>query len=272
VLKPAGVAVLVAIGFGTWTLSSIWSQSLTLAAHMARHHPGSPRAQAFAAYVYRDAGDARRAVHHLELGIRIAPTEVGFRIDRQIQLATSTTSTGPTVTQGPSMVAYPPTVVTSEDSEEISRLLGSQPVSVHGVVALENLFTCLTQPPRPCATLGAAARDWYDTAAANPRTSATYRALILSNAAELHAAAGRFDTALAYLENATRLEPTRLHYRLQQAEYLLHHGNPSAAREALQSIAADHDRFGPQMSRHRERYERLQAELATARDRRGHDP
>lgn len=222
------MAVILVLAFVTWNRANAWSDIRHLAEDNVRHHPASPRANDFAARVAlgheRNVG---KALRYITAGARVAPQEAGFLIDRRVLLTIlfhdNTTALTLTSTAMPE----------ASDPQTIKTLLRERPISVHTIVSIENLSTCVLEPPRLCARLREEALDWLTIAADNTRTSPEYRAIIFSNAARLHASSGDYRRAYDYISRAIDVMPVKLSYQLGRIEYLIRLGRLSEAGNLL---------------------------------------
>jgi tetratricopeptide (TPR) repeat protein len=224
----AGVVVM--LGISTWVRASSWKDLYTFAITEAEHHPGSERANDFAARVsFNEKHDLAESLHYTLRGLNAAPREVGFLIDLHILLA-----------QVPSQ--YPVTVgglpispeLTSPDI--VTRMLRDQPVSVHGVVSFENLTRCALTPPYTCGGLREQAKQWLSVAADESRTSSNYRAILAADAARFFAAAGDYQQAYTYISRAAAQFPYLPSYKLGVAEYALKLGCFEQVKPMIEQI------------------------------------
>lgn len=248
------MAVILVLAFVTWSRANAWSDIRHLAEDSVRHHPASPRANDFAARVAlgheRNAG---KALRHIMAGARAAPWEAGFLIDRRILLTILFHDTARALPLKPTAMpdqrdntktelktghsekdSKPADMVQEvSDLQTIKTLLRERPISVHTIVSIENLSTCILEQPRLCATLREEALDWLTIAGNNTRTSPEYRAIIFSNAARLHASSGDYRRAYDYISRAIDVMPVKLSYQLGRIEYLIRLGRLSEAGNLL---------------------------------------
>ncbi len=251
-------AIVLVFGFGTWTWAYTWRNSYSLAEFHAANHPDSPRANKFAASVeILEKNNFVRAIQYTVHGIHVAPDEVGFRLDMRGILAhleseiNSGLNKAQFKTQGKEfrIDALPNSIRISNvngaikffhdpsNGRTISEMLRHMPISVHGVVALDKLTTCIHDDIPSCMSLHHEAIEWLDSATVNPSSTVAYRAFILSRAAKLHAKAGNLQQALDYITRADQLAPGTVYYRLGKAEYLAKLGKSREATSILSEIA-----------------------------------
>jgi tetratricopeptide (TPR) repeat protein len=107
---------------------------------------------------------------------------------------------------------------------------------VHTLASLEGLARCLVEKPDLCRSLAKQILRWHAIATDNPATTKNYKALLLNNAAELHANTSDYQSALKYIDKATQTRPEILFYRLRKIEYLVKLGNLDEAKLLLESI------------------------------------
>ena len=249
-------AVVLVLGFCTWNQANAWKDIESLAGSIVVHHPDSPRANDFAARVnLNEKNDIMAAIGYTLHGLDIAPHEVGFHIDLQILLATLAVEinssavipasannqkiTGAHI-QGLSdrievklkntkiSLAYP-----KSTELQINQLLTTQPISVHGIVAIENLRRCIINPTQMCQSLQNKALGWFIAASNSAQTDREYRAVIFSDTAMLYAYMGDYNHALEYMNRATHTSPHLLSYQLAKAEYLIRIGRLTEAKTML---------------------------------------
>jgi tetratricopeptide (TPR) repeat protein len=267
--------VILVLGFVTWNRSNTWSDIRNLADDSVRHHPGSPRANDFAARVaLSHERNISKAIGYVMAGARAAPHEVGFHIDMRILLAILSSEISASLTEkskamlkekaGIKIEGVPDGIrsTVNEDGvslvyepssrKAISELLRDRPISVHAIVSIENLHRCLLEKPYPCSPFKFEALEWLIAAGDNPKTSADYRALILSNTARIYASLHDYPHAYEYIDRATRLLPEKLSYQLGRIEYLIKLGRLDEARKLLDV--------------HAERLAKPDAELTANRD------
>lgn len=270
ILLPLGLVTVLA--FATWNRAGEWSGLLTLAENGARHHPGSPRANDFASKAsLLEARDINSAIAYALRTVASAPREPGSRIYLRLLLATAETEINASLAALPErdrgspkavVIKGLPGEVTVQTANQgvhlghdavsarvIAELLETGPITVHTVVALENLRHCVIDTPRVCGSLEADAMHWTGIAAGNPRTSDDYRAILARDAAMLFAHRGDYDRALRYMEQAADLDPGVISYRLAKTEYLIQTGRLDQAGSMIEALRGDvmrHPRFtGP---------------------------
>jgi len=219
------------LGIGTWVRADSWKDIHTFAVTEAQHHPLSERANDFAARVSlienHDVGEALRFTLQ---GLQAAPREAGFWVDLQILLAML-----PSQYNYYAVANLPiPTVLTA--NETIPRLLREKPVSVHGVVSLENLRRCVVMPPHVCISLREKAKQWIILAADESQTSHDYRGILAANAAQIFAYTGDYIRAYKYMNRASTALPDLMSYKLAKAEYLLKLGCLNQAKPVIEQI------------------------------------
>lgn len=219
------------LGIDTWVRAESWKDIHTFAVTEARHHPMSERANDFAAHVSLiENHDIGEALQYTLRGLKAAPQEVGFWVDLQILL-----------TLLPSQYNYVaatqlpiPSALTIQ--ETIPRLLHETPVSVHGVVSLDNLRRCVVMPPHACVSLREEATRWSILAADESQTSRDYRGILAANAAQLFADTGDYRQAFNYMNRASAKLPDLMSYKLAKTEYLLKLGCPDQAKPVIEQI------------------------------------
>jgi len=246
-LLAACVTVPLVLAATTWSRSHAWADTRTLADDSVRHHPLSARANDFAARVaIEQDGNYEKAIEHVLQGMHVAPREAGFHIELRMLL----TILAVEINQSSAMAAWkktpgsalrieglPPAIAIDTSSkrlvlshqlssdEVIRHLLTTNPITVHEIVSLENLRTCILEPPRACESLKSSAKGWLTSAGTNPRTSNAYRAIALSGLAQLFAADGKLDQAYRIVSDAEAIDPSQPWYRLQRIDYLLRSGH-----------------------------------------------
>lgn len=247
------------LAFATWNRAYTWADMRSLAENTVFHHPHSPRANSFAARVQiSHSGDYSKAIFYGLQGIRVAPDEAAFYIELRILLSVlameiNASPMAATLQKVPGvqlqidglpaeiMIGSTGGRVTlahaASSDETIRHLLSAEPITVHEIVALENLRVCVLNPPRACRDLSDQARDWLATASTNTRTSKTYRAILLSSLARLYAATNKLDHAYIAATEAEGLDRSHLWYSLQRIEYLVTAGKIQEAR-ALFALTA----------------------------------
>jgi len=227
-----GLAVVMVgvLSVGTWVRADTWKDSYTFAVTEAQHHPGSERANDFAARVsLNQRNDLGEALRYTLRGQQAAPEEVGFLIDLQILLALMPPHyplTDADLSITPELTA----------SGTITRLLREKPVSVHAVVSFENLTRCILTPPYPCRSLRDQATEWLRVAADESRTSRAYRGILAGDAARLFASAGDNERAYEYVHRASAEFPHLMSYKLGMAEYALKMGCLEQVKPLLAQI------------------------------------
>jgi len=249
-------ATAIMLGFATWSRANTWKDALLLAESMAERHPLSPRANDFAArVVLAEKDDIYAAIRYTQKGLNADPREVGFYLDLRILLAglAAEINDGLTRTKRVRLLDTSNIIVqglpegvesTIENNEihliypkstdgQIHQLLTTQPISVHGIVSLENLSRCILNPSSACHSLENIALTWFSFAAENPRTSTTYRSIMQIEAAKLYARAGDNKRALDYASQAMDGSPNMLSYQLAKTEYLIRLGRLAEARTML---------------------------------------
>jgi tetratricopeptide (TPR) repeat protein len=273
----APVVICAALGVSTWARAGTWGNIITLANYTAETHPASARASDFAARIsLAEQGDITAAIHHTLRGLKGAPNEVGFHLTLQMLLSELGTEVGNNLAglsqnkPGDSFTLRLPGLdddiqatltknglrLSHRDSgaETILALLATRPITVHGVVALENMRRCMLEPPQPCARLRAAGLKWFAAAAANTRTARDYRAILSNDAALLFAHTGDLVRALEYSNRAVELLPKHIPYRMGKTEYLIRLGHLDEAGRAIDDIETRTDVmntrasiYGPQL-------------------------
>jgi protein O-mannosyl-transferase len=249
-------ATAIMLGFATWSRANTWKDTLLLAESMAERHPLSPRANDFAArVVLAEKNDIFAAVRYTLRGLNANPREVGFYIDLRILLAslaveindglTRTNRARLLDTSNINVQGLPEGVESKVENNEIHlvyhnstdaqihQLLKTQPISVHGIISLENLSRCIVNPSSTCLSLEKIALSWFNIAAENIRTSKTYRSIIQIETAKLYARAGDDKRALDYASQAMHGSPDMLSYQLAKTEYLIRLGRLAEARTML---------------------------------------
>jgi tetratricopeptide (TPR) repeat protein len=259
-LLPLGLVLV--LSFTTWNRAGTWSNLHTLAETSARHHPDSARANDFASKAnLLEANDINRAIAYALRTVASAPQEPGSRIYLRLLLATAEAEINESLIRSLGKNWNPPNNVEikglpeeieiktdnrslrlhheAASAQTIVNLLRTEPITVHTVVALENLRRCVIDTPPVCALLQADTLVWLTTAANNPRSSNDYRAIVLRDAAMLNAHQGRYDQALRYMEQAAELDPDVLAYRLAKTEYLIRTGHLDQAKSMLDALQLD---------------------------------
>jgi tetratricopeptide (TPR) repeat protein len=218
------------LGVGTWVRADSWKDIRTFAATEAQHHPQSERANDFAARISLiENHDVRGALPYTLRGLKAAPDEVGFLVDLQILLALLPAEYRANAT----MLDIPQEVLAPD---RISAFLRTKPVSVHGVVSLENLQRCVVTPPHACDALREKATQWLIIAADGSETSHTHRGILAASAAQLLSYTGDYRRAYEYVNRASAVFPYLVSYRLGKAEYLLKLGCREQAKTVLEQI------------------------------------
>ncbi len=253
--------LLLALGFSTWNRAGVWSNRLTIAETDARYHPSSMRANDFAAKAsFLEAKDIDRAIYYTLRTIVNAPQEAGLRIDLRLLLAAKEAEINRLLVQsqvrterlpGNIKIGGLPTAIKitsdgrrvylSHDSSldgTITNLLKIEPITVHTVVALEDLRQCVIETPRVCNSLQVPALNWLTAATDNPRSSNDYRAIVLRDTAMLYAYRGDYGLALRYMEKAAEMDPSVPVYQLAKTEYLIRTGNLNQAKLMLNNLTS----------------------------------
>lgn len=254
------LSLLLALGFSTWNRAGVWSNRLTIAETDARYHPNSMRANDFAAKAsLLEAKDIDRAIYYTLRTIVDAPQEAGLRIDLRLLLAAKEAEINGLLAQSPvrterlpgniKIAGLPTAIKITSDGQRvylshdssldgtITNLLKTEPITVHTVVALEDLRHCVIETPQVCNRLQARALDWLMVATDNPRSSNDYRAIVLRDAAMLNAYQGNYSGALRYMEKAAELDPSVPTYQLAKTEYLIRTGNLDQAKLMLNNLS-----------------------------------
>jgi len=253
------VAMVLAVGFSTWTRADSWKDLASITELEARHHPISPRANELAAWVNAfERGDLLSAVRYAAQGVRASPNEAGFHINLHLymsllstELSHQVTAAGEHLKDGPLEIAGLDTGITAtvrqgriqlesaaSTLDVINRLLEAKPVTVHTIGALDMLRRCILERPDICQRLAVQGLKWHIIAANNPATTTTYHALLLGNAAELYAARSEYPSAVEYVGRAGDVLPNVLFYKIRKAEYLVKLGHLDEARAVLAAILA----------------------------------
>jgi hypothetical protein len=284
-LLPLGLVLV--LSFTTWNRAGTWSNLHTLAETSARHHPDSPRANDFASKAnLLEANDINRAIAYALRTVASAQQEPGSRIYLRLLLATAEAEINESLTRSRGKNWNPPKNVKikglpeeieiktdnrslrlsheAASAQTIVDLLRTRPITVHTVVALENLRRCVIDTPPVCALLQADALVWLATAANNPRSSNDYRAIVLRDAAMLSAHQGHYDQALRYMEKAAELDPGVLAYRLAKTEYLIRTGHMDRAKSMLDALQLDVAHFPRYSTANREALDALARMYAQA--------
>lgn len=249
-------ATTIMLGFATWSRANTWKDAVLLAESMAERHPLSPRANDFASrVVLAEKNDIFLAVRYTLKGLNADPREVGFYLDLRILLATlaAEINDGLARTKNAQLLdtfsinvqGLPEGIESKAENNEIHlvyhkstdaqihQLLKTQPISVHGIVSLENLSRCILSPSSTCRSLENIALTWFSVAAENPRTSTTYRSIMQIEAAKLYARTGDNKRALDYASQAMDGSPNMPSYQLAKTEYLIRLGRLAEARTML---------------------------------------
>jgi tetratricopeptide (TPR) repeat protein len=285
ILLPVGLVLVLA--FTTWNRAGAWNNLHALAETSARHHPNSPRANDFASKAnLLEANDINRAIAYALRAIASAPQEPGSRIYLRLLLATAETEANTVLTKsrgnasGPSrnieIKGMPEEIEIkienrnlrlsheATSAETITSLLKTEPITVHTVVALENLRRCVIDTPQVCARLQTDASNWLTIAANNPRSSNDYRAIMFRDAAMLSGHRSDYDQALRYAEKAAELDPGVLAHRLAKTEYLIRMGHLDQAKSMLDALQMDVVHFPRYSTANRETLDALARMYAQA--------
>ena len=251
------IAIILIFGFSTWTWANYWKDTSMLATFHAKNHPNSPRTNNFAAYAsIRESNDITSAIEYTSKGIEIAPEEVGFHLDMQIflaylaseinsRIAKSQVDTSnkffhisdlPKYIQSRNYNGKLHLVYNRSDKKLINELLRHKPISVHGVVVLDKLTTCIIEKVPHCQSLQEDAIEWLASASSNMKTSLEYRALIAANCAKLYANIGNYPLALNYITSASKIFPNTPYYQFGRAEYLIRLGQLNESELVLNRI------------------------------------
>lgn len=264
--------------FGTWSLAGTWNNAYALAEHTVYNHPDSPQANDYAARINLEMGHIDKAIRYLEKGSRVAPNEVGFRLDMQMVLASLAAEINDSISRttrdrkkidGITISGLPPNIhwkaengwlrVTTDATSmnQINELLHNRPITVHGITSLDNLRECILTPPYHCRSLYPQALEWSVIAAANTKTSPEYHALISSNAGELFAGKEQYNKALEHMTAAADTAPDKIYYKLRKAEYLMQLGRLNEAKAVLNNISASGPELQLQLVSHQNLYDSL---------------
>jgi hypothetical protein len=248
--------LILSLGYSTWSRAYTWSDITILAESEALNHPNSGNANDFAARVNLNRnGDISKTIGYVIKGMNAAPDEVGFNIDLRIYLAALSAEISQTLfSKGTSPTAstseleikgLPSSIKVSVENKTLSltheassgnmihNILRNKPISVHGVTTLESLSDCILDQLDYCAALKKDALVWLKIAANNPRTSSSYRAIVLSKIARLYASDMDFIHAYEYINLASLAAPSRLAYQLGRIEYLIRLGRLGEAKQLL---------------------------------------
>jgi tetratricopeptide (TPR) repeat protein len=285
ILLPIGLVLVLA--FTTWNRAGAWNSLHTLAETSARHHPNSPRANDFASKAnLLEANDINRAIAYALRTVASAPQESGSRIYLRLLLATAEAEINASLARSRGKDWSPPKnlgvkglpeeIAVKTDNRNvrlsheaasaktITNLLKTEPITVHTVVALENLRRCVIDTPQVCAHLQADALNWLTIATNNPRSSNDYRAIVFRDTAMLSAHQGNYDQALRYMEKAAELDPGVLAYRLAKTEYLIRTGHLDQAKSMLDALQLDVVHFPRYSTANRETLDTLARMYAQA--------
>lgn len=243
--RATTTAFIIVLAFSTWVRAGDWSDLATLASATARDHPDSPRANNFAARVSLiDRKDTVSALDFTLRGLALRPREAGFHIDLHVLLAILSKDIQRQLTAAPGEqrargvqrvritgLDQPLAVTTAagsvtlvhpnSDFATVTRLLKDGVLSAHAVIALEDLARCVMRPPHACSALANATETWYRAALQNSEALAMHRSLVAASAAQLAASRGDVALALEHINQATRLTPGQLSFRLRTVSYLL---------------------------------------------------
>lgn len=278
ILLPLGLVIV--LTFSTWNSAGTWSDLNTIAETNARYHPHSPRANDFASKAnLLEANNINRAIAYALKTITSAPQEPGSRIYLRLLLATAEAKINASLTKSQEetlstsgkieIKGMPEEIEINTDkrnlrlsheagsTQTITNLLRTEPITVHTVVALENLRRCVIDTPQVCSHLQADALNWLTIAAANPRSSNDYHAIMFRDAAMLSAHQSDYDQALRYMEKAVELDPGTLAYRLAETEYLIRTGRLDLAKSILDALQLDVGRFPRYSTANRETLDTL---------------
>jgi tetratricopeptide (TPR) repeat protein len=273
-------AVILVLGFATWNQADAWKNIQNLAGSIVAHHPDSPRANDFASRVsLNEKNDITTAIGYTLRGLDIAPREVGFQIDLQVLLANLTVEInnaavksaiknnqnitggriqglsdriGVGLKNGEINLVYP-----ESTDLQVSQLLITRPISVHGIIALENLRRCVVNPPHICQSLQNKAINWLTAASSNTQTTREYRGIILSDTAILYASRGDYNHALEYMNQAANTSSHMLSYQLAKAEYLIRLNRLNDAKIMLNQFTKVEPTYDIQFSVNKETINKL---------------
>jgi len=252
------IAAIFTFGIVTWNQAYVWRDIYSLAETNVTNHADSLRANGFAARVNAiEKGDLVPAIRYSIKAAKVASDEAGVyidlrlllamlssQLDQGVQLTTLKNMTGAgiqiaglppeinaTIVNNKIQVVYPPST-----NKMIEDLLKTRPITVHTLASLTSLGRCIVEKPDVCQRLFDQGLQWYDIAADNLVTAKSYHALILNNAAALHAHRFDYTKALAYIDRATQSSPDVLFYRLKKTEYLIKLGRLDEAKSLLLSV------------------------------------
>jgi tetratricopeptide (TPR) repeat protein len=258
---PAAIMLLSMV---TWNRAHDWRDILSFADSSVRHHPASIRANDLAARISLTVrNDPVTAVAYTLRALEAAPKEAGLHLDLHLRLAILAREVTTTLAANPSVLnpaiqeilidGLPENIqanlmngrvqlnFTGSTTAAVTDLLATQPISVHTVVALEELHRCLIMSPDTCSELHQFAVEWYTVAAKNPRTQKDYRAILNNDAGMLFAQRGEYERALAYMTEAAALLPAHTPYDLRRVEYLIRLGRLTEARDLLDKVTSQGD-------------------------------
>jgi len=254
-------AAVLTLSFVTWSQANAWGNIENLVEQTVRNHPYSPRANNFAASTSLGVKhDMVAAIRYTLNGLQLVPEEAGQHIDLQILLCVLGVEIDHELQRSSKQAADRRFDVNvtgldekiraietkegirlfhdSSNPKLISRLLGTKPITVHGIFSLENLRHCILDPPRSCMLLRNVALTWFTIASRNPATTRNYRAILAGNTAMLYADIGDVERALTYMNQAVDLLPEHTAYRIGRAEYLIRLGRLDEARRVIDLITA----------------------------------
>jgi tetratricopeptide (TPR) repeat protein len=250
--------VILTLCFTTWARAYTWKDLYSIAEANVVNHPESPRANELAARISAfEKGDLAAAVRYTIQGLNIAPDEVAFHLNLRLfmallssQIDAGMKSSGLRLSNdaGLTFTGLPPGIIATinhnhvqldyppSSTNTVESLLGTKPITVHTLASLEGLARCLVEKPDLCRSLAKQILRWHAIATDNPVTTKNYKALLLHNAAELHANTSDYQSALRYIDKATQIRPDILFYRLRKIEYLVKLGNLDEAKLLLESV------------------------------------
>lgn len=242
--------IVASLAFSTHVIARNWTNEISLAEFMVRHHPFSARSHGMLGDVYLEIrNDPIQSLIHYKNAYELAPYETSYLIRMviiasaaEVQWTKVSTSLGGTIPNG---IAY---VTFSEHGrkmrlrldrsifDKISEQLGSQPVHNRVEGALKILTDCILEQPQYCESLYKDVISWYQLALDNPRSNNSIRMRLSIQLVRLYVEHGNFKQALQAAQEARILDPFQPALAIMEANIHLLANRPDEADRIVRSL------------------------------------
>ena len=243
------LAVVVVLGFVTFTRAGVWSDRLTLIEMSLENHPRSSRTHGEYALINASRVAPIEVIfHHWQRAAELNPNSVLELIEMArilsgqiLALEASEANAG---AGAAAPLTDPLTASLVADVEylralnelvarEIRTRLATRPVTMSNVGALRALEDCARNGLAPCVALVPRAIEWASIAKGNPRIAPHARGILSLRLAKLHALDGNVEAAVANAREAASLSTDRVHFLFELASLYLTLGDLDAAERAI---------------------------------------